>query len=187
MKLGYIGLGNMGGALARRLMREHQLRAFDLRPEVLGRFAEAGAVPTQSAQALARESDLIMTCLPTSAEVRDVQAGARSLGLETDVLNASTESDIDKAFANIAQRRPNALIVGTDPFFLAQRDQLARLAAHHAVPAMYHLREFVEAGGLVSYGPSIVAAYVKAGVYTGQILNGVKPADFRRRRMAFVL
>ena len=66
MKLGYIGLGNMGGALARRLMREHQLRAFDLRPEVLGRFAEAGAVPTQSAQALARESELIMTCLPTS-------------------------------------------------------------------------------------------------------------------------
>ena len=112
-----------------------------------------------------------------AAEVRDVQAGARSLGLETDVLNASTESDIDKAFANIAQRRPNALIVGTDPFFLAQRDQLARLAAHHAVPAMYHLREFVEAGGLVSYGPSIVAAYVKAGVYTGQILNGAKPAD----------
>jgi 3-hydroxyisobutyrate dehydrogenase len=75
MKLGYIGLGNMGGALARRLMREHQLRAFDLRPEVLGRFAEAGAVPTQSAQALARESDMIMTCLPTSAEVRDVLFG----------------------------------------------------------------------------------------------------------------
>ena len=75
MKLGYIGLGSMGGALARRLMREHQLRAFDLRPEVLGRFAEAGAVPTQSAQALARESDMIMTCLPTSAEVRDVLFG----------------------------------------------------------------------------------------------------------------
>ena len=75
MKLGYIGLGNMGGALARRLMLEHQLRAFDLRPEVLGRFAEAGAVPTQSAQALARESDMIMTCLPTSAEVRDVLFG----------------------------------------------------------------------------------------------------------------
>jgi NAD binding domain of 6-phosphogluconate dehydrogenase len=75
MKLGYIGLGNMGGALARRPMREHQLRAFDLRPEVLGRFAERGAVPTQSAQARARENDLIMTCLPTSAEVRDVLFG----------------------------------------------------------------------------------------------------------------
>ena len=75
MELGYIGLGNMGGALARRLMREHQLRAFDLRPEVLGRFAELGAVPTQSAQALACESDMVMTCLPTSAEVRDVLFG----------------------------------------------------------------------------------------------------------------
>lgn len=75
MQLGYIGLGNMGGALARRLMREHQLRAFDLRPEALGRFAELGAVPTQSAQALARESDMVMTCLPTSAEVRDVLFG----------------------------------------------------------------------------------------------------------------
>jgi putative ABC transport system substrate-binding protein len=112
-----------------------------------------------------------------SAEVRDVQAGARSLGLQTDVLNASTESDIDKAFANIAQRRPNALIVGTDPFFLGQRDQLARLAARHAIPTMYHLREFVEAGGLVSYGPSILGGYRKAGFYTGQILNGAKPAD----------
>ena len=75
MQLGYIGLGNMGGALARRLMREHQLRAFDLRPEVLGRFAEFGAVPTQSAQWLARESEMVMTCLPTSAEVRDVLFG----------------------------------------------------------------------------------------------------------------
>jgi putative tryptophan/tyrosine transport system substrate-binding protein len=112
-----------------------------------------------------------------SAEVRDVQAGARSLGLQTDVLNASTAGDIDEAFAKIAKRKSNALIVGTDPFFLAQRDQLARLAAHHAVPTMYHLREFVEAGGLISYGPSIVAGYRKAGVYTGQILNGAKPAD----------
>jgi ABC-type uncharacterized transport system substrate-binding protein len=112
-----------------------------------------------------------------SAEVRDVQAGARSLGLQTDILNASTAGDIDEAFAKIAKRKSNALIVGTDPFFLAQRDQLARLAAHHAVPTMYHLREFVEAGGLISYGPSIVAGYRKAGVYTGQILNGAKPAD----------
>jgi putative tryptophan/tyrosine transport system substrate-binding protein len=112
-----------------------------------------------------------------SAEVRDVQAGARSLGLQTGILNASTAGDIDEAFAKIAKRKSNALIVGTDPFFLAQRDQLARLAAHHAVPTMYHLREFVEAGGLISYGPSIVAGYRKAGVYTGQILNGAKPAD----------
>ena len=75
MQLGYIGLGNMGGALARRLLREHRIRVFDLRPEVVARFAEAGAVPTQSAHALARESDMVMTCLPTSAEVRDVLFG----------------------------------------------------------------------------------------------------------------
>ncbi|MFZ3237957.1 MAG: NAD(P)-dependent oxidoreductase, partial [Stellaceae bacterium] len=75
MELGYIGLGNMGGALARRLLRQHKMRVFDLRPEVVARFADAGAVPTQSAQALARESDMVMTCLPTSAEVRDVLFG----------------------------------------------------------------------------------------------------------------
>ncbi len=67
MELGYIGLGNMGGALARRLLREHKMRVFDLRPEIVARFADAGAVPTQSAQALARESDMVMTCLPTMA------------------------------------------------------------------------------------------------------------------------
>ena len=75
MELGYIGLGTMGGALARRLLRAHRLRVFDLRPQVVAEFAEAGAIPAQSAQALARESDMVMTCLPTSAEVRDVLFG----------------------------------------------------------------------------------------------------------------
>ena len=75
MELGYIGLGNMGGALARRLLRDHKMRVFDLRPEIVARFADAGAVPTQSARALARQSDMVMTCLPTSAEVRDVLFG----------------------------------------------------------------------------------------------------------------
>ena len=75
MELGYIGLGNMGGALARRLLRAHRMRVFDLRPQVVAEFAEAGAIPAQSAQALARESDMVMTCLPTSAEVRDVLFG----------------------------------------------------------------------------------------------------------------
>jgi putative tryptophan/tyrosine transport system substrate-binding protein len=112
-----------------------------------------------------------------SAEVRDVLDGARSLGLQITMLYASTESDIDKALSNIVQQRSNALIVGTDPFFLGRRDQLARLAARHAIPTMYHLRDFVEAGGLVSYGPSIVKAYQQAGAYTGRILKGEKPAD----------
>ncbi len=75
MRLGYIGLGNMGGALARRLLREHPLRVFDLRPEAVARLAEARAIPAQSAEALARESDLVMTCLPTSREVRELLFG----------------------------------------------------------------------------------------------------------------
>jgi 3-hydroxyisobutyrate dehydrogenase len=75
MRLGYIGLGNMGGALARRLLREHQMRVFDLRPEVVARFADLGAVPAQNAQAVARASDMVMTCLPTSQNVRDVLFG----------------------------------------------------------------------------------------------------------------
>jgi 3-hydroxyisobutyrate dehydrogenase len=75
VELGYIGLGNMGGALARRLLRGHKLRVFDLRPEVVARFAEAGAIPTQSARVLANESEMVMTCLPTSVEVRDVLFG----------------------------------------------------------------------------------------------------------------
>jgi 3-hydroxyisobutyrate dehydrogenase len=75
MRLGYIGLGNMGGALARRLLRQHQMRVFDLRPEVVARFAELGAIPAQSAEALVRESDMVMTCLPTSQNVRDVLFG----------------------------------------------------------------------------------------------------------------
>jgi ABC-type uncharacterized transport system substrate-binding protein len=92
-------------------------------------------------------------------------------------VHASTESGIDSAFAEIVQQRSDALIVGTDPFLLGQRDQLARLAVRHAVPTMYHLRDFVEAGGLVSYGPSIVKSYQQAGAYTGLILRGAKPAD----------
>lgn len=75
MRLGYIGLGNMGGALARRLLRQHQMRVFDLRPEVVGRFAALGGVPAQNAQALVRDSDMVMTCLPTSQHVRDVLFG----------------------------------------------------------------------------------------------------------------
>jgi putative ABC transport system substrate-binding protein len=96
--------------------------------------------------------------------------------LQINVLNASTESEIETTFTTIIQQKADALIVGTDPFLLGQRDQLVRLAAQHKVPTIYFLREFVEAGGLISYGPNIANGYRQAGIYTGQILSGAKPA-----------
>jgi putative tryptophan/tyrosine transport system substrate-binding protein len=114
---------------------------------------------------------------PSSIEARDVQTGARSLGLQINVLNASTESEVDTAFSTIVQQRIDALIVGTDPFLLGQRDQLVRLAARHAVPSIYFTREFVDAGGLISYGPNIANGYRQTGTYVGRILNGEKPGD----------
>ena len=92
-------------------------------------------------------------------------------------LNAGSERDIDKAFMSFAQQRINAVMVGADAFFLSRRDQLTGLAARHALPAIYYLREFAAAGGLISYGASITDAFRLAGDYTGRILKGEKPAD----------
>jgi putative ABC transport system substrate-binding protein len=114
---------------------------------------------------------------PALAEALDVQDAARTRGMQINVLNASTESEIDIAFTTIVQQRGGALIVGTDPFLLGQRDQLVWLAARHMVPTVYFLREFVDAGGLMSYGPNIHNGYRQAGVYTGLVLSGAKPAD----------
>jgi putative ABC transport system substrate-binding protein len=114
---------------------------------------------------------------PGLVEARDVQNSARPLGLHINVLSASTEREVDTAFATIIQQRIDALIVGTDPFLLGQRDQLVRLAARHAVPTIYFTREFVDAGGLISYGPNIANGYRQAGTYVGRILNGEKPSD----------
>src|SRR5262245_44045127 len=91
------------------------------------------------------------------------------------VLYASTEGEIDAAFEDIIKQKINILIIATDPFLLGQRDQLVELAARYSVPTMYFLREFVEAGGLMSYGPDIANGYRQAGVYTGRILSGAKP------------
>jgi ABC-type uncharacterized transport system substrate-binding protein len=113
----------------------------------------------------------------TSAEVRDVQAGARSLGLQINVLNAGTSQEIDAALATFVSKRPDALFVGGDPFLLGQRDQIVSLAARHAVPTTYPQREYVDAGGLMSYGTSVPNGYRQAGVYTGRILHGAKPSE----------
>jgi putative ABC transport system substrate-binding protein len=110
-------------------------------------------------------------------EVRDVQNAGRILGIKVIVLNASTEGEIDTAFQTSAQNKADGLIVATDPFLLEQRQQLVRLSEHYKLPTVYFLREFVDAGGLISYGPDIVDGYRQAGVYAGQILNGASPAS----------
>ena len=120
---------------------------------------------------------LINPSFPTAlAETRVVQNAARALGIQIEVLSASNEGEVEKAFATLVQQKIGALMVGTDPLLLGQRDQIAGLAARHAVPTMYFLREFVQAGGLMSYGPDIRRGYRQAGVYAGYILKGEKPA-----------
>jgi len=113
----------------------------------------------------------------TEGTVRDVEAAARALGLQIRVLNANTTREIETAFATLASERTDALFVGSSSFFNARRVQLAHWATHHRVPATYPARQYVEAGGLMSYGGSLTDASRQMGVYTGRILKGAKPAD----------
>jgi putative tryptophan/tyrosine transport system substrate-binding protein len=108
---------------------------------------------------------------------RAVLAAAHTLGLELHVLNASTEDDFDSVFANVVHLRAGGLVIGGGPFFYSRIKQLAALAIRHAVPAVFQSREFVAAGGLLSYGSEVTDAYRLAGVYTGRVLKGDKPAD----------
>jgi putative ABC transport system substrate-binding protein len=107
----------------------------------------------------------------------DTQTAARALGLQLDVLHASTESDFDAVFASLIQMRPVGLVINNDAFFLSRIEQLAALTVRHAVPTISPYREFTAAGGLMSYGGSLTDAYRLTGVYAGQILKGEKPAD----------
>jgi putative ABC transport system substrate-binding protein len=113
----------------------------------------------------------------TESILRDVEAAARVIGLQIQVLNASTSREIDTAFATITRERPDALFVGTDPFFVSRRVQLAQMATLHKVPAIYALRQYAEAGGLMSYGASLTDTYRQMGAYAGRLLKGAKPAD----------
>ena len=121
---------------------------------------------------------------------RNAWETARSLGLQIRILNAGTALEIDAAFAGLVEQRIGMLLSGADPFFLGRRDQFVALAGRHAVPAIYFAREFVTAGGLMSYGTSISDAYRRAGVYTAKVLKGVKPADLpveQSTRFEFVI
>ena len=118
---------------------------------------------------------------PTSPEaettLRDVEPAARALGLQIRVLNASTSREINEAFATFVREQPDALFVAANPFFQTRRVQLAALAARHAVPTAFSVRDYAEAGGLMSYGTDVTDAWRQVGLYTGRILKGEKPAD----------
>jgi ABC-type uncharacterized transport system substrate-binding protein len=111
------------------------------------------------------------------AQARDLRAAAANLGIEIHVLQASTDRDFDTVFANLVQLRADALVVSSDSFFFTRCEQLAALAARHAMPTIFGFREFAAAGGLMSYGASVTDQHRTVGVYTGRILKGEKPAD----------
>jgi putative ABC transport system substrate-binding protein len=112
-----------------------------------------------------------------SSTTKEVQAAAAAIHATVQVLRASNVSEIDSAFSTIEQARANALLVATDPFFTTNRDQIVALAARHAIPASYAFREFVVAGGLMSYGSNLADNYRQTGVYAARVLKGTKPAD----------
>jgi putative ABC transport system substrate-binding protein len=124
---------------------------------------------------------IAMLVNPKSPELgphlQDVQGAAHNLGQQVQILNAVNEEEIDSAFAAMARERPDALLMDPDPFLVSRREQIVTLANHYRIPALYEWREFVEAGGLASYGPSHTEPYRLIGIYTGRILKGAKPAE----------
>jgi putative ABC transport system substrate-binding protein len=120
----------------------------------------------------------------------DLQQAARTVGQQIHILSASTEGELDTAFAALNQIRAGALVVSADAFFNSRRDQIVALAARYAIPAIYETREYAIAGGLMSYGTSLTESYHQVGVYTGRILKGAKPADlpvFQSTKFEFVM
>ena len=113
----------------------------------------------------------------TETVTRDVAAAASAIGLQIDVVEASESREIEAAFRTLVRNRADALVIGADPFFASRRLQLATLATRHAIPAVFNIREYAEAGGLMSYGTSLIETYRQVGIYTGKILKGAKPAD----------
>jgi putative ABC transport system substrate-binding protein len=149
-------------------------------------------IATLNAELAAKRLGLLRDLLPQAARftvlvnsnnaladafVKDLQVGASPLGINPEIVNASTEPELDAAFANVAKKPGGVLIVGTDSYFYIRRGQIAALAARYALPTIYDNRDYAEAGGLVSYGPDVVSAFEQAGGYTGRILKGEKPAN----------
>ncbi len=127
----------------------------------------------------ARFAALVNPNNPVAAEtmIKDVRSAAATIGRQIEVVTAGGNRDIDTAFATMVEKRSDALLVGADPMFNTRRVQIATLAARHMLPAIYPVREFAEAGGLMSYGPSNTDRFRQVGIYTGRILKGEKPAD----------
>jgi putative ABC transport system substrate-binding protein len=145
-------------------------------------FGALGAKRLELLRQLVPKADAIAMLVnpdyPSAAtEVQDVQAGAHTLGFRINVANAVAANDFEPAFAGMVAQRSAAVLVADDPFLQSRRDELVALAARHAMPAIYFSRDFVEAGGLMSYGPDINDAYRLVGVYIGRILKGERPAD----------
>jgi putative tryptophan/tyrosine transport system substrate-binding protein len=126
---------------------------------------------------LGKQFEVLHETVPKAASIGDVQAAADAVGRKLFVVQARTDGDFETAFATLVQKGVGALCVDIDPFFITRPHQLVALAARHALPAIYPLREFATAGGLMSYGSSFADAYRQAGIYAGRILKGEKPAD----------
>jgi putative ABC transport system substrate-binding protein len=147
------------------------LMNFELMPKRLALLSEL--IPRAKAIAL-----LVNPNNPNAERmIKEVQDAARAKGVEVPIVKASAEGEIDTAFATLVHLNVGALVVGADPFLDSRRDQLVALAARHAVAAIYLFREFVEAGGLMSYGASFTAASRQQGIYAARVLNGAKPTD----------
>ena len=112
-----------------------------------------------------------------TTQAKELEDAARAMRLQTRIFNTGSGRDIEAAFTKIVRDRPDVLFVSADPIFVTRRVQLANLASHHAIPSSFSVREIVEAGGLMSYGPNISDAYRQLGIYTGRVLKGAKPAD----------
>jgi ABC-type uncharacterized transport system substrate-binding protein len=113
---------------------------------------------------------------PAAANAKEVEAAADAIGKRVTILKASRDEEIDAAFATLVQMRAEALLVAADPFFNSRRERVIAMAAKHSIPAVYEWREFALAGGLMSYGTSLVEAYRQQGIYTGRILKGERPS-----------